>query len=159
MNKIHTWRTVLFSDLGILILLALVKILLHMLTNNQYGFHRDELDMIDSARQMDWSYVAYPPVTPFIARVALELFGTSMVGLRFFVALALSILTRGRGYYLGPAYPMLFAGWAVWGEKWLSSLAAGGARLVRWITWSALALGSFFGIALCLPIAPVNSPL
>ena len=362
MNKVHNWRTAVFSDLGILILLALVKILLHTLTNNQYGFHRDELDMIDSARHLDWSYVAYPPVTPFIAWLELKLFGPSLVGLRFFASVAMGavmvlaglmagelggtrpakivaalaagivpmalvegslfhyssfdylwwvliayltirllktenprwwlitgvviglgmmtkytflfiiaglasgilitqnrrylaspwlwagvglslliflpniiwqaqhgfislefsgsihardvqigrandflifqllncanpftiplwvaglyyflaaadgkpyrllgwmyvvplllfILTRGRGYYLAPAYPMLFASGAVFGEKWLASLANGNACLVKWIIYTSLAAGAIFGIVLCLPIAPVNSSL
>lgn len=85
------WRDMVFSDLGILILLALTKILLHTLTNSQYGFHRDELATLNNARYLAWGYVAYPPVTPFIARVALELFGPSLVGVRFFAALAQGI--------------------------------------------------------------------
>jgi 4-amino-4-deoxy-L-arabinose transferase-like glycosyltransferase len=91
MEKSRTWRDVLFSDLGILILLALASILLRTLSNGQYGFHRDELATLDDARYLAWGYVAYPPLTPFIARVALELFGPSLVGVRLFAALALSI--------------------------------------------------------------------
>lgn len=75
-------------DLFILGALALGIILLHTFTNGQYGFHRDELATLDDARYLAWGYVAYPPVTPFIARVALELFGPSLVGVRFFAALA-----------------------------------------------------------------------
>ena len=71
-----------------LIILAAILVTVHTLTNGQYGFHRDELAMIDDARHLAWSYVAYPPVTPFIARVALTLFGPSLAGLRFFAALA-----------------------------------------------------------------------
>ena len=88
MRKPHTWRDIAFSDLGILILLALAKVLLHTLTSGQYGFHRDELATLDDARYLAWGYVAYPPTTPFIARVALESFGPSLVGVRFFAALA-----------------------------------------------------------------------
>jgi len=88
MRKPHTWRDTVCSDLGILILLALAKVLLHMLTNSQYGFHRDELATLDNARYLAWGYVAYPPITPFIARVALESFGPSLVGVRLFAALA-----------------------------------------------------------------------
>jgi hypothetical protein len=74
-----------------LIILAAILITVHTLTNGQYGFHRDELATIDDARHLAWGFVAYPPVTPFIARVALELFGTSLAGLRFFAALAQGI--------------------------------------------------------------------
>ncbi len=83
--------TVKFNDLSILILLALGVFLLHMFTNHQYGFHRDELAALDDARYLAWGYVAYPPLTPFIGRLALELFGPSLVGVRLFAALAQSM--------------------------------------------------------------------
>jgi 4-amino-4-deoxy-L-arabinose transferase-like glycosyltransferase len=76
------------SDLAVLLLLAAARLLLHTLTNGQYGFHRDELATIDDARHLAWGYVAYPPLTPFVARLALELFGPSLVGLRLWSALA-----------------------------------------------------------------------
>jgi len=76
------------GDLMILLLLALARVLLHTLTNGQYGFHRDELATLDDARYLAWGYVAYPPLTPAVARVALELFGPSLPGLRLFAALA-----------------------------------------------------------------------
>lgn len=79
------------TDISVLILLALARLCLHTLTNSQYGFHRDELAMVDDARRLAWGYVAYPPATPFIGRMALELFGPSLVGLRFFSALAQSV--------------------------------------------------------------------
>jgi hypothetical protein len=80
-------HAVRLSDNGLLLLLAACGALLHILLNGQYGFHRDELDIIMNARQLAWGYVAYPPVTPFIARIGLELFGNSLQGLRLFSAL------------------------------------------------------------------------
>ncbi|MEW5718557.1 MAG: glycosyltransferase family 39 protein, partial [Chloroflexota bacterium] len=91
MNNSRTLRALIFSDIGILILLALAKFAFHILTNGAHGFHRDELQLLDDARYLDWGFVAYPPVTPFIARVALELFGAALVGFRFFAALSQSI--------------------------------------------------------------------
>jgi len=81
-------RRVFSSDLGVLILLALARLALHLLTDGQYGFHRDELATLDDARTLAWGYVAYPPLTPFVARLALDLFGPSLVGLRLFSAAA-----------------------------------------------------------------------
>jgi Dolichyl-phosphate-mannose-protein mannosyltransferase len=79
------------SGTGVLILIALASILLHALTNSQYGFHRDELATVDDGQHLDWGFVAYPPLTPFIARVAFTLFGPSLVGLRFFASLAVGV--------------------------------------------------------------------
>ncbi len=80
-------------DLIALMTVAFIPFLVHTLTNSQYGFHRDELQTLDDARHMAWGFVAYPPVTPGVARVALALFGNSLVGLRFFSCLALSAAT------------------------------------------------------------------
>src|SRR5208337_5352981 len=80
------------TDLASLAVLALIAVLLHTLTNGQYGFHRDELATLDDARYLAWGYVAYPPVTPFLGRVAMEIFGPSLRGVRFFSALAQAIV-------------------------------------------------------------------
>ena len=65
------------TDFAILLVLALARLILHCATNWQYGFHRDELGVLDDARYLDWGYVSYPPFTPFVARIALTLFGPS----------------------------------------------------------------------------------
>ncbi len=79
------------SDLFILILLAAIQLTIHLLSNDQYGFHRDELATLQDARMLDWGFVAYPPLTPFLGSIELKLSGTSLVGFRFFSALAMSI--------------------------------------------------------------------
>src|SRR5215475_12449531 len=86
-NRLLGW---LKSDIGVLVALAVVRVVLHTLTNGQYGFHRDELQTLDDARHLDWGFVAYPPVTPLIGRLELVLFGTSLIGFRFFAAVAVS---------------------------------------------------------------------
>ena len=68
-------------------------VLLHLLTDNRYGFHRDELQFLSDARHLDWGFVAYPPFTPFVERIGLALFGLSMVGLRLFSVLAQAAAT------------------------------------------------------------------
>ncbi|HEX6639784.1 MAG TPA: glycosyltransferase family 39 protein, partial [Thermoanaerobaculia bacterium] len=78
-------------DVLLLVCLATLKLLFHLFTNGQYGFHRDELATLDDARHLAWGYVAYPPLTPFLGRIELELFGASLTGFRFFAALAQSV--------------------------------------------------------------------
>jgi len=80
------------SDLGLLAFVAAARLFLHIATNNQYGFHRDELQTLDDARHLDWGFVAYPPITPLIGRLELILFGTSLVGFRLFSAIAVSLI-------------------------------------------------------------------
>ncbi|MGO9936157.1 MAG: glycosyltransferase family 39 protein [Terracidiphilus sp.] len=71
---------------------AAVAALAHILTNGQYGFHRDELQFLSDARHLDWGFVAYPPLTPFIEHLGLALFGLSLIGLRLFSVLAQAIV-------------------------------------------------------------------
>ena len=82
-----------FALLGI----ALAVTAIHFLTNNRYGFHRDELQFLSDARHLDWGFVAYPPFTPFVERIGLQIFGVSLVGLRLFsvIAQALAIVVTG----------------------------------------------------------------
>ncbi len=89
MIKGRSLSALLKSDVGILMLLALARVLLQIPTNGQYGFHQDELVTMDIAtRHLAWGYVAWPPVTPFLARLALTWFGLSPIGLRSLAVLA-----------------------------------------------------------------------
>src|SRR5213595_3221669 len=47
------------SDRGLAILLALgaAVVVVHLLTGERYGFHRDELATLDDARHLAWGYV------------------------------------------------------------------------------------------------------
>lgn len=86
----------IFSDTNILLLLGLALFLLHMFTNHQYGFHQDEMVVLDNANNLAWGFVEYPPLTPFLARIELTLFGLSLVSARMFAALthgAIFVLT------------------------------------------------------------------
>ena len=86
-GRILAW---LKSEIGILVMMAVANVVLHCATNGQYGFHRDELQMLDDAKHLDWGFVVYPPLVPLLARLELILFGTSLVGFRLLAAVAVS---------------------------------------------------------------------
>lgn len=71
---------------------AVAVLALHLATNGLYGFHRDELYYLDSARHLAWGFVDYPPLTPAIARMSELLFGSSVWGLRLWPSLAGSVM-------------------------------------------------------------------
>jgi Dolichyl-phosphate-mannose-protein mannosyltransferase len=122
--------------------IALGTVVVHWATGWRYGFDRDELMALDDARHLAWGYVQYPPMTAFLGRVALGLFGTSLVGFRFFAAVAMAaavVLTGLMAKEMG-------------GGKWAQVVAAmaavpfclGGGALMQYISfdyvcWAAVA--------------------
>ncbi len=114
------WHSAIRSDVGVLVFIALTSVLLRTLINGQYGFHRDELLTYSNARNLDWGYVPYPPITAFLARIELEIFGPSLRGFRFFGAVAQSLM-------------MFFAG--------LSARELGGKRTAQVVTAIASGIG------------------
>ena len=80
------------NDIAVLIAIAALCALAHIATNGRYGFHRDELQFLSDARHLDWGFVSYPPMTPFLEHIAGSWFGLSLVGLRMFSVLAQALV-------------------------------------------------------------------
>jgi hypothetical protein len=76
------------TDLLLLAAIAALIAMAHLLTNSRYGFHRDELQFLSDARHLEWGFVAYPPLTPFVERISMAVFGLNLVGLRLASVLA-----------------------------------------------------------------------
>ena len=77
--------------------LALVALIVHLMTIHRYGYFRDELYYIACARHLDFGYVDLAPLSAFLLRIELILFGSSLFALRIFPALAsaLTIVLTG----------------------------------------------------------------
>jgi 4-amino-4-deoxy-L-arabinose transferase-like glycosyltransferase len=80
-----------------------------------------------------------------------------MMGWMYVAAFLLFLIVQGRHYYLFPAYPMVYAAGAVWGEGWLAKMPPRKALTIWRVAWGALAFGVIAATAFFLPIAPVNS--
>src|SRR6185312_16079654 len=70
----------------------------------------------------------------------------------YVIALILFAMSRGRGYYVAPAYPMLLAAGAVAFQEWLDRLRAAPARALRVCAWGMLALACAGGAIVALPL-------
>src|SRR5258705_10962146 len=79
---------------GMLIVLAIafVKLVLHCVFNNRYGYFRDEFDYLACGDHLAWGYVDQPPLLPFLVRVSRVVLGDSLRSIRFLPALATSAL-------------------------------------------------------------------
>ncbi len=71
-----------------LVYLALAKLLLHLLTADNYGYFRDELYYMAAGERLDLGYVDFPPFVAIVAAVTRWLFGDSLPALHVFPALA-----------------------------------------------------------------------
>src|SRR5919107_4469386 len=76
------------SENALLAYLALAKLLVHLLTNGNYGYFRDEFYYVAAGEHLDLGYVDFPPFVAIVARLTLALFGDSLVALHIFPALA-----------------------------------------------------------------------
>jgi len=71
--------------------LAVVALIVHLLTIHRYGYFRDELYYIACARHLDFGYVDLAPLSAFLLRIELILFGSSLFALRIFPALVSAV--------------------------------------------------------------------
>ncbi len=68
--------------------LPLFALVFHLATAQRYGVFRDELYYVACGAHLDYGYVDHPPFVALVARLAHALFGTALLGLRLFPALA-----------------------------------------------------------------------
>ncbi len=76
------------SPLAVAYYFATAKLLIHLLTNGQYGYFRDEFYYLARGDHLDWGYVDQAPLAPWLARLSRVLLGDSLSALRFLPAVA-----------------------------------------------------------------------
>lgn len=74
--------------LPIVLTLSFVKLIIQILGNRNYGFHRDELLHLSVSEHLDWGYMEFPPFIAVIGKVSYWLFDYSLPGMRLFPTLA-----------------------------------------------------------------------
>ena len=76
------------GGVGVVLALAVVKLVGHLAVAAQYGIFRDELYFLACSEHLAWGYVDQPPLIAAIAWAARHLFGESLLALRLLPALA-----------------------------------------------------------------------
>ena len=79
------------------------------------------------------------------------------IGYLYVIPLIIFLAAKGRGYYLAPAYPVLYAGGAVYGAELISNIRPLRRSLVRGFAWAGVVITIFFSAACFVPMAPVDS--
>jgi 4-amino-4-deoxy-L-arabinose transferase-like glycosyltransferase len=83
----HT-RKWLVPGFGLVIAIALAKLLLHLFAAGNYGYFGDELYFMACGEHLDWGYVDQPPLIALVAWLVRHTLGTSLVAMRLPSALA-----------------------------------------------------------------------
>lgn len=93
MEKLRYW----FKAYWIVLLFALAKLLVHLLTATHYGFQRDAYLYLAQSQHLDWGFFSTPPLTAFITRLHIFIWGDSLLAVRLLPALigAISIFLVG----------------------------------------------------------------
>jgi hypothetical protein len=81
----------------IVVLLAAVKLALHLYADRSYGYFTDELYYLDCAHHLDWGYVDQPPLIALVAWLVRAILGDSLSAIRLVPALcgAATVLITG----------------------------------------------------------------
>jgi len=93
MEKLKSW----IKDYWIVLLFALAKLVVHMLTATSYGFQRDAYLYMAQSKHLAWGYFSTPPLVAFVTRIHTMLWGDSLLAVRILPALigAVSIYMAG----------------------------------------------------------------
>src|SRR5512138_1303677 len=98
----HFFRT-LFHDkeklaAGIVVGLALLKLVIHLLTSSTYGYFRDEFYYIAASKHLALGYVDFPSFIALLTAFVRLTLGDSLLALHFFPALAGAIVILLTGW-------------------------------------------------------------
>lgn len=77
-SKLH-WRS--------LSILAIIKLVLHLLGQRSYGLHRDEYLYLAEGDHLAWGFLEVPPLTPALGKLARIFLGDTMFAVRLLPAL------------------------------------------------------------------------
>jgi len=93
MEKLKSW----LKQYYIVLLFALGKLVVHMLTATNYGFQRDAYLYMAQAKHLDWGFFSTPPLVAFMIRIHTLIWGDSLLAVRLLPALvgAVSIFLVG----------------------------------------------------------------
>jgi hypothetical protein len=69
-------------------ILAIIKLLIQLLGNRNYGFHRDELLHLSVSEHLSCGYMEFPPMIAALGKISYLLFDYSLMGMRLFPTMA-----------------------------------------------------------------------
>lgn len=83
MERLKSW----INEYWIILLFALGKLMIHLLTATSYGFQRDAYLYMAQSQHLDWGFFSTPPLVAFVTRIHTILLGNSLFAVRLLPAL------------------------------------------------------------------------
>ena len=83
MEKMKIW----IKEYKIILLFALAKLVVHLLTATNYGFQRDAYLYLAQSNHLAWGFFSTPPLVAFITRIHTIIWGDSLLAVRVLPAL------------------------------------------------------------------------
>ncbi|HEY0895862.1 MAG TPA: glycosyltransferase family 39 protein, partial [Sphingobacteriaceae bacterium] len=75
-------------EIHLILFFVVLKLVLHLLANSRFGFHRDELLYIALGQHLDWGFMEVPPFIAGISWLSQAVFGDSVFAFRILPSLA-----------------------------------------------------------------------
>ena len=119
------------SENALLAYLAIAKLLVHLLTNGNYGYFRDEFYYIAASERLDLGYLEFPPFVAFVTAFSRLMLGDSPVALRLFPSLAGALVVVLSGLMARSLGGGRFAQGLHWQRSWRQALSSW-APSCRW---------------------------
>lgn len=76
------------ARIAIIVVLALIKLMIQLMGNRHYGFHRDELLHLSVSEHLAWGFMEFPPFIGFLGKLSYVLFDHSLEGTRLLSTMA-----------------------------------------------------------------------
>ncbi len=80
------------KEIQLILFFTILKLGIHLLSNSQFGFHRDELLYLAMGDHLDWGYKEVPPFIAGISRLSSAILGDSVFAIRIFPSLASALV-------------------------------------------------------------------
>ncbi|MHB1178580.1 MAG: ArnT family glycosyltransferase [Daejeonella sp.] len=79
-------------EIQLILFLSIIKLIIHLVSNDHFGFHRDELLYMAMSEHLDWGYREVPPFIAGIAWFSYNFLGDTVFSMRIIPSIASSLV-------------------------------------------------------------------
>lgn len=88
------------KEIQIIIFFSVLKLIIHLVSNSHFGFHRDELLYMAMSEHLDWGYKEVPPFIAGVSWFSFAVFGDSVFAMRILPSIASALIVFITGLFV-----------------------------------------------------------